>query len=152
MCFAKAGGRAGSALADLSGIGLFLLVSLWFQFAHGFIVLLYLVAAGVFHFPAPILVLVKTLFVMRQEENLFLFLLADRATPTLFLAAVPIPVSIAQFGPVVILVLFWCYRCYFFGLVSDLCLMVTTTLRSLRFSTSYWITICFIMGMKQYWW
>jgi hypothetical protein len=77
--FAKAGGRAGSALGDLSGVGLLLIVSIWFQFAHGFIVLLCLAAAGVFHFTAPILVLVKTLFVMRQEENSFLFLLTDRA-------------------------------------------------------------------------
>jgi hypothetical protein len=76
--FAKDGGRAGSDLGDLSGVGLLLLVSIWFQFAHGFIVLLCLAATGVFHFTAPILVLIKTMFVMRQEENSFLFLLTDR--------------------------------------------------------------------------
>jgi hypothetical protein len=38
-----------------------------------------LAAAGAFHFTAPILVIVKMMFVTRQEENSFLFLLADRA-------------------------------------------------------------------------
>jgi hypothetical protein len=39
--------------------------------AHGFIVLLCLAAVGVFHFTAPILVIVKMLFVTRQEKNSF---------------------------------------------------------------------------------
>jgi hypothetical protein len=103
--FAKAGGRAGSALGDLSGVGLLLLVSIWFQFAHGFIVLLCLTAAGVFHFTAPILVLVKTLFMMRRGK--FVSFPAHRPCAlTSFLAAVLIPVSIARFGPVVISALF----------------------------------------------
>jgi hypothetical protein len=56
MRCAEAGGRTGSTLGDLFGVGLLLL---WVQLAHGFIVFLCLAAAGVFHFTTAILVLLQ---------------------------------------------------------------------------------------------